>query len=192
MEKSKKKIKEKSRKFNGEKNFHGRNTKEWKQCRNSSVSCPATHCANHASSSNQNDEIVKQVFHKLSNKYYTNQIKMMKLCYANITMAREGVEHRNSRKVISHICHRYHKSITWRNLSTWQIITWKKIIHMRNVKKICNVEKLLTQCMVFCPILPCFVDFFAIYAVLSQNPFYTHLHGEKLSNKLCPWRKNSE
>ena len=68
-------------------------------------------------------------------------------------------------------------------------MTCGQILHMGNVKIICNVEKYCVQCMVFCHILRYFVAesvfcdwqcFVAIHALLR---------GETVSNKIVPVEK---
>ena len=70
---------------------------------------------------------------------------------------------------IPHICHRHHRRCLWRiflpcgEISSHDRLSCGKILHMtdchvenslhmRNVKKICNMEKLCVQFMVFCRI----------------------------------------
>ena len=69
---------------------------------------------------------------------------------------------------------------------------WKKILHMRNVKKIygkrgeimCTMYGVLSHFMLFCSR----ISFFVIYAVLSRNIYlaiHALLRGEKFNKKNC-------
>ena len=88
---------------------------------------------------------------------------------------------------VKKICYVEKQIVIWRNISTWEI--WSKI---------CRVEKIVYN--LWC--------FHAYCAVLLQNrlilrftlfcrkicfvAIYALLRGEKLSKKLCPWRKKDK
>ena len=78
----------------------------------------------------------------------------------------------------------------------------EKVLHIRNVNKICNMRKLCAQHMVYSRILRCFVAksvVFAIYAVLLQDRLCRDLHTfvwgkivpveKKDKNQVCNWAK---
>ena len=92
--------------------------------------------------------------------------------------------------------------------STWQIVRWRNSPHDRlscgknsphekceeNLKCgeiMCTIYGVLSHFTIFC----CKISIFAIYAVCREICFgtiYALLRGEKLSQKLGPWRKNDK
>ena len=112
---------------------------------------------------------------------------------------------------IFHICYGYHgrcpcrKNLPCGEISAHDILLleeilhmtdWhvEKVLHVRNVNTICKLDKWCVQFMVFCRIKLLKNQFLAIYAVLSRffAVIYALLCGEKLSQKLCLWRKKDK
>ena len=101
---------------------------------------------------------------------------------------------------ILHICPGHHGQCSWRKslpcgeicphdiLSLGEILHRtdghvEKVLHIRNVKKICYVEKQIYGVLMHIVLFCCKLVNFAIYAVLSQNLFCRNL-------RIFVWRKN--
>ena len=123
----------------------------------------------------------------------------------------EKNDRRNSGGILD-ICHGHHGRCPWRKnlpcgeisphdillleeilyMTDWHV---EKLLHVRNVNTICKLDKWCVQFMVFCHIKLLENPFFWRFTLFCRDFFaviYALLCGEKLSQKLCLWRKKDK
>ena len=69
----------------------------------------------------------------------------------------------------------------------------EKFLHMRSVRQImCTIFDVLLHFMLFCCKISHLCDLRCFVAKSVMSPFFVLWRGEKLSQKLCLWRKNDK